>query len=243
MTSPIDAPQSASGAGADALKRAAALAAVQLVQSGMTVGLGTGSTAVHAVVELGRLLAAGELSDIRAVPTSLQTQEQALAAGIPLVELGADGVDIAIDGCDEVDAELRAIKGLGGALTREKIVAASARRFVLIADYSKEVEQLGLNTPIPVEVVPFGWQRTAQLLTGLAGSVTLRGEGTPVFTDNGNLILDVLLGEPFDPVTLDAKLKLLPGVVEHGLFVTEASIAFIASPAGVKRLERAEHRS
>jgi ribose 5-phosphate isomerase A len=227
-------------ADADALKRAAAHAAVQLVQSGMTVGLGTGSTAVHAITELGRLLRNGTLADIRAVPTSLQTQEQAVAAGIPLIELGADGVDIAIDGCDEVDAELRAIKGLGGALTREKIVAASAGIFVLIADYSKQVEQLGLLTPVPVEVVPFGWQHTAQLLTGLAGSVTLRGEAEPVVTDNGNLILDVLLTAPFDPLTLDDSLKLLPGVVEHGLFVTEASVAFIADPAGVKRLERPE---
>jgi ribose 5-phosphate isomerase A len=223
---------------ADTLKRAAALEAVKLVRSGMTVGLGTGSTAVHAVTELGRLLATGELTGIRGVPTSLQTREQALTAGIPLVELDAHGVDIAIDGCDEVDAQLRAIKGLGGALTREKIVAASAGLFVLIADDSKAVEQLGERTPVPVEVIPFGWQRTSELLTELAGTVTLRGGANPLITDNGNLVLDVQLSFPFDPLTLAAELKLLPGVVEHGLFITEADLAFIAGPAGTRRLER-----
>jgi ribose 5-phosphate isomerase A len=224
---------------ADALKRAAALEAVRLVRSGMTVGLGTGSTAVHAVNEIGRLLSTGELEDVRGVPTSLQTRDQALAAGIPLVELGATGLDLALDGCDEVDAGLRAIKGLGGALTREKIVAASASQFVLIADASKAVEDLGVRTPVPVEVIPFGWKRTAALLTGLAGTVVVRGGAEPFLTDNGNMILDVMLSYPFDPVTLAAGIKLLPGVVEHGLFITEADCAFIAEPAGVRKLERA----
>lgn len=223
---------------ADDLKRAAALAAVALVESGMTVGLGTGSTAVHAINEIGRRLASGELTGVRGVPTSLQTSEQAVLAGVPLTDLSAAGVDVAIDGCDEVDPELRAIKGLGGALTREKIVAASARHFVLIADDSKAVPQLGQSSPVPVEVLPFGWQRTESLLRELAAEVSVRGGSDPLLSDNGNLIFDLTPHLGFHPASLAESLKLLPGVIEHGLFLSEAHSAILAGQGGIRRLER-----
>src|SRR5690606_4535912 len=169
------------------LKKQAALRAVTLVASGMTVGLGTGSTATHFVAELGRRLAAGELARVVGVPTSRATARQATALGIPLVEVPTAGVDLAVDGMDEYDDDLDAIKGLGGALLREKIVAASAATFVLIGDSSKHVKRLGEKAPLPVEVATFGWQPTAAALAGLGAVPALRrGGDQPFVTDNGN---------------------------------------------------------
>lgn len=220
--------------GPEAMKRAAALRALALVDSGMLLGLGTGSTARWLVEELGRALARGELTDVRGVATSKQTEAQAAGLGIPLVDLPPEGVDLAIDGMDELTAGLDAVKGLGGALTREKIVAAAAKRFVLIGDASKLVAHLGEKAPLPVEVVRFGRLRTERLLAELGGEVRQRLAGTePFVTDNGNLVYDIHFQAPFDAPSLAARLANTPGVVEHGLFLGMAERAFVATATGV----------
>lgn len=225
--------------GLEPLKREAARRAVDLVRSGTVVGLGTGSTARYAIAALGERLAEGALEDVRGVPTSLATERLALAAGIELVELPAEGVDLAIDGMDEVTPELDAIKGLGGALTREKIVAAAARRFVLIGDRSKRVARLGERAPLPVEVLPFGWRRTARRLGELGLEPALRGgEADPFATDNGNLVLDCGLPAGLEPRALATALTEVPGVLEHGLFLGLACRAYVADEDGVEVVER-----
>ncbi|WP_027881668.1 ribose-5-phosphate isomerase RpiA [Meiothermus rufus] len=223
--------------GLEAYKQQAALEAVRYVRSGMVVGLGTGSTARYAVMELGRRLREGELSGIRAVPTSEATALLAHALGIPLVELEPGGVDLAIDGADEIAPDLSLIKGLGGALLREKIVEASAKDFIVIADYSKKVPQLGRGV-VPVEIVRFGYRATLHALAQL-GQPTLRMDGEEFFySDGGNLIADVRFGPIPDPARLEAQLKRIPGVVETGLFLGMATLAIVAGPGGLERLGR-----
>ncbi len=223
-------------------KARAAHAALEHVRSGMTVGLGTGSTAVHMVRELGRRLATHELESVRGVATSVATERLAREAEVPLVDLPADGVDVAIDGMDEVTAGLDAIKGLGGALTREKVVAASARRFVLIGDRSKRVAFLGDRAPVPVEVLAFGWRRTAELLRELGADPVLRTErGEPMVTDNGQVVVDCRMRGGFDAVAFAASVDRLPGVVAHGLFLGMAERAFLAGPDGVEELVAPGH--
>lgn len=225
--------------GLEPLKREAARRAVELVRSGTVVGLGTGSTARYAVEALAERLADGSLRDVRGVPTSRATEALARDAGVPLVELPAEGVDLAIDGMDEVTPSLDAIKGLGGALTREKIVAAAARRFVLIGDDSKRVARLGERAPLPVEVLPFGRLRTAQTLRELGLAPCLRGgHAEPFVTDNGNQVLDCALPGNAEPAALAAALARVPGVVAHGFFLGMASLAFVAGEGGVEVLER-----
>jgi len=223
----------------DTFKRQAALEAVKYVQSGMVVGLGTGSTARYAVMELGRRLRAGELSDVVAVPTSEATARLAQEEGIPLVELGAQGVDLAIDGADEIAPDLSLIKGLGGALLREKIVEANAKQFIVIADYTKKVSQLGRGV-VPVEVVRFGYRATLQAL-GQLGTPEVRMNGDDFFySDGGNLIVDVNFGPIPHPERLEAELKRIPGVVESGLFVGLAKLAIVAGPEGLEYLSRSD---
>jgi len=221
-------------------KREAAHAALTRVRSGMQVGLGSGSTAEHMVRELGRRLAAGELSDVRGVPTSRAIESLARQVGVPLIELGPDGVDVAIDGMDEVDPRLDAIKGLGGALTREKIVAAAAREFVLIGDVGKRVTRLGERTPVPVEVLAFGWRRTAARLRDLGAEPRLRANGDqPWGTDNGHLVLDCQLPASYDAAAVRAfaaGVDRVPGVLGHGLFLGLTARAFLAGPAGIEEL-------
>lgn len=230
-----------SGNRIDASKRRAALAALELVGDDMLVGLGTGSTAKWFVTELGAKLAAGALRRIWGVPTSVACEELAVRSGIPLVELPPEGVDIAVDGMDEVDDELRAIKGLGGALAREKVVAASAGRFVLIGDSSKKVARLAQRTPVPVEVLGFGWRRTVRLLEELSLEADLRGgDREPLRTDNGNLIIDCRVPDGTNLEDLASAISQLPGVVDHGLFLDQAQFAFIASEGSVDRLVRTE---
>lgn len=217
----------------DRLKQAAALEAAELIESGMIVGLGTGSTARYLVAEVGARLARGAIERIAAVPTSRATADQASSLGIPLVELDADGVDIAIDGMDEYDDALNAIKGLGGALLREKVVAASASTFVLIGDDSKHVTRLGSTAPVPVEVARFGWRRTAALLADVGAITTLRARGAEAFvTDNGNYILDCRFQASFEPAALANAIAQVPGVLEHGLFVGMAHRAYVAGADG-----------
>jgi ribose 5-phosphate isomerase A len=224
---------------AEEQKRAAAEAACDLVIDDSVVGLGTGSTARYLIEELGRRLTDGRLARVRGVATSQASERLAVEVGVPLVELPAEGVELAVDGMDEVDADLRAIKGLGGALTREKIVAASARRFVLIGDAGKVVERLAEKTPVPVEVLAFGWRRSARLLEDLGLEPRLREAGDATFrSDNGNPVLDCRVRLPVDLERLAERISLLPGIVEHGLFLDQVDTAFIATADGVRELRR-----
>lgn len=225
------------------LKRRAAQEAVAVLESGMAVGLGTGSTAVQAVRVLGRELAMGRLYDVVAVATSEETANVAMAVGIPLTSLNEMPVlDVTIDGADEIDPELNLIKGLGGALLREKIVAAASKQFLIVADESKRVEQLGEKAPVPVEVIPLARRRVAEYLSSLGARVEWRMRpGTPprpFVTDEGNHILDCFFGLISDPTRLAWTIRAQPGVVEHGLFLAMANRAFVASAQGVTVLER-----
>lgn len=221
-------------------KQRAAMSALSQVRSGMLVGLGTGSTAVHMIRELGRRLQAGELHDVRGVPTSHASEALARREHVPIADLPAGGVDVAIDGMDELSPTLDAIKGLGGALSREKVVAASAKRFILIGDQSKRVTFLGTRAPVPVEVLAFGWRRTEKLLQDLGARTELRREhGQLAVTDNGQLIIDCHMPGGFDAPAFATAVDGLPGVVAHGLFLGMAERAYLAGPDGVEELRAA----
>ena len=215
----------------DAHKRAAADKAVELVRDGMLLGLGSGSTARFFTEGVGRLVADG--MKIMAVPTSRATAELAAENGIPIVTELVGQIDLAVDGADEVDQALNLIKGRGGALFREKLVASAAKRFVVVVDETKIVKQLGVGV-LPVEVLPFLWRGTAERLATLATSLTVRGgEETPYITDNGNLILDLMIeGGITDAPALAAALKATTGVVEHGLFIGMTDTCIAAGPDG-----------
>lgn len=213
-------------------KRLAAERALPLVQTGMTVGLGTGSTVRYFIEGLGRLVAQG--LKIEAVSTSIETAERARMAGIPLPETVQRPLDLAVDGADEIDPACNCIKGHGGALLREKIVAGASRRFVLVADESKLVDQLGRG-PVPVEVLPFLWEVTSARVASLGGRAALRlTDGRPYHTDNGNLILDVTFAALEDPAGLGQRLHAVAGVIEHGLFIGMARSAIVAGAGGVR---------
>ena len=223
----------------DAFKIAAAQRALEYVESGMRLGLGTGSTAAKFVDLLGKKVADG--LDVVCVATSQATQAQAEALGIRTATLDdLPFLDLTVDGADELDGDLRLIKGGGGALLREKIVATASGRMVVIADASKKVATLGAF-PLPLEVVPFGLTATRNMITALAADVGCEGDlnvrmlhgGKPFLTDGGNLILDCHFGRIEEPEELDEALKLIPGVVENGLFIGIADLAVIAGPDGV----------
>jgi len=221
----------------DEYKQVAAHKALELVQDGMLIGLGSGSTARHFTEGLGRLVAEG--MKVRGVPTSRATAELAAKRGIPIVTELVGQIDLTVDGADEVDPSLNLIKGRGGALSREKLVAAASKRFVIVVDESKLVKQLG-NGVLPVEVLPFLWRSTAERLTALGVSLVLRGgEEVPFVTDNGNLILDVSVeGGIKNPTDLGVELKKVTGVVEHGLFVGMTDTVIVAGPDGPKAIGR-----
>ncbi len=222
----------------DALKAAAAIAAVGEVDSGMVVGLGTGSTAGHAVREIAKLLGAGRLTDIVGVPTSQATADLAHEVGVPLIIPGEATIDLAIDGADEIGPELALIKGGGGALLREKVIAASARRFAVISDDSKMVAALGSSFDLPLEVVQFGLTITIDALAKF-GEPHLRLDDSeaPYVTDNGNYIIDLAVLPITDPAATNAALHNVPGVLATGLFVGIADVAYIAGAGGVRRIE------
>jgi len=223
--------------GLETYKRAAALAALEEVSDGMVLGLGTGSTVRYAILALGEAIRAGRFRDLVGVATSRATARLAAEAGVPLVELGAEGVDLAIDGADEIGPGLNLIKGGGGALLGEKIVEYAARRFVVVADHTKRVARLGERFPLPVEIVPFGHRRTLKELAGIGGEARLRMDGDrPYRSDHGHLIVDWALGPIPDPTGLASRLAAIPGVVEHGLFLGMADAAYIAGPDGVEVL-------
>ncbi len=217
-------------------KRMAGEAAAGLFESGMVVGLGSGSTAAYLVRALAQRLKEG-LRIVGAVPSSNATAALAAQLGIPLTDLDTHPeLDIAIDGADEIDPRLFLVKGGGGALLREKIVAAAARRFVVIADATKRVERLGLLMPLPVETIPFAVTPVRKRLENLGASVQVRHVADRVFiTDNGNVILDCSFpGGIADPVDLDSRVKRIVGVVETGLFLYMAEQAIIGGPDGVQ---------
>lgn len=217
-------------------KKEAAHAAVAFVQDGMVVGLGTGSTARYAVLELARRLREGELRGVKGVPTSEATKDLALKEGIPLVDLPPEGVDLAIDGADEIAPDLSLIKGLGGALLREKIVESNAKEFIVIADHTKKVSVLGRGV-VPVEIVTFGHLATLRAIRALGGEPELRMNGDEVyFTDGGHLIADVRFGPIGDPLGLHKALLEIPGVVETGIFAGLATRALVAGPMGVEEI-------
>ena len=226
----------------DEAKRAAAERAVaDEVRSGMAVGLGTGSTASPAVEAIGRLLAEGALRDVRGVPTSEATAALARRVGVPLTTLDeTPELDVALDGADEIAPGLQLVKGLGGALLREKIVAAAARRFVVVADASKRVERLGERAPVPVEVIAFALEPCRRRLAALGCEPELRtgADGAPFTTDEGNRILDCRFGPIDAPEPLAAAIRAIPGVVEHGLFLGFAAAAYVAGPGHVEVLSR-----
>lgn len=236
-------PSSRTVSEAEALKREAAREALTRVRSGMRLGLGTGSTMAHFVDLLGESLAQGRLREVVGVPTSERTRAQAESLGIPLEPLhDIQPLDLAVDGADEVDPELELIKGLGGALLREKMVVQAARRFVVIADESKAVSRLGTRAPLPLEVVPFAWEAHLQPLRALGLEPVLRvgDDDAPYHTDNGNLILDLHAPAGFeDPWGLEATLRARAGVVETGFFLGMAGEVILAGDKGIRTVERA----
>lgn len=224
----------------DAEKQAAAEAAAALVQDGMVVGLGTGSTAYFAIETLIRRVRKG--LKIRAIPTSERSAAQAREGGIPLTTFAEHRrIDLTIDGADEIQrGTLSLIKGLGGALLREKIVAAASARLVIVADEVKLVDRLGATTPVPIEVVPFGWETTADRLRRLGTDPQPRRDasGQLFCTDGGNRILDCQFPAIADPAGLDRAISQIVGVVETGLFVDMASLALVAGEGGVQEIRR-----
>jgi len=224
------------------MKRAAAARALEFIESGMTIGLGTGSTVRPLLTLLAERLDEAGLKDVVAVPTSEDTARRCRELGIPLVTLAdCPELSLAIDGADEVSPRLDLIKGLGGALLREKLVAQAARRFIVVADESKLVRRLGTRAPVPVEVIPFGWTALLPFFEKLGAEPVLRRgpDGSPSVTDNGNYLVDCRFARGIpDPGALARALAKRTGVVEDGLFLRIARVAVVAGAGGVRLLKR-----
>ena len=224
----------------DIQKKAAAEYAVEnFVESGMLVGLGFGSTAIHAVRKLGELIRQGTLRSITAIACAQSTEDLARELGIPLIDFQTDTViDITIDGADEVDPDLNLIKGGGGALTREKIVAQASRKEVIVIDESKQSQSLGNQWPVPVEIVPFGWQTQIGYLENLGADPVLRKteNGEPLTTDQGNYIIDANFGPIEQPLLLGDQIIRRAGIVEHGLFLQLATDLVVATADSITHL-------
>jgi ribose 5-phosphate isomerase A len=222
------------------LKQKAGEEAAKRIVNGQKIGLGTGSTVRYFLEVLGRRLAEGDLSDIVGVPTSERTETIAHSLNIALTTLEeASVLDLCVDGADEVDPKLNLIKGLGGALLREKIVASASRYFIVIVDKAKIVKKLGQDCPVPVEVLPFGWNITAEQIIAIGGKPMLRMENaSPYKTDQGNHILDCHFGAIESPEDLGRQLDSFPGVLGHGLFLGSADEVIIGTPDGVEVLKR-----
>jgi ribose 5-phosphate isomerase A len=225
------------------LKREAAVYAVRFLQPGMVIGLGGGTTAAFAVRQIALMLREQRLTDILGIPCSIKVEAEARSLGIPLTTLADHPtIDVTIDGADEVDPHLNLIKGGGGALLREKIVAQATGREIIVVDESKLSPALGTHWPLPVEVIPFGWAAQISFLEDLGGRPVVRktADGTPFQTDEGNLILDSDFGPISEPEVLAAKLGQRAGVVEHGLFLGLASEVVVAGDNGIRHLRRGE---
>ena len=231
-------------ADADSLKRAVGVEAVELVDSGMRLGLGTGSTVAHLLVALAEQLNGGALSDVVCVPTSLRTAREARELDIPLTSLTETPfLDLTIDGADEVDPELNLIKGLGGALLREKMVAQASRRLAIMVDDGKMVPALGTRCPVPVEVVQFGWEVHCPFVESCGADPVLRvgPDGEPMVTDNGNYIIDCHFPDGLDDAEgFERAIRARAGVVESGLFLGMATEVLVSGPAGVRTLSKGD---
>lgn len=222
-------------------KRQAAEYALQFVRSGMVLGLGSGSTAILVTREIGARLQRGAMADILAWPTSQVVAVEAHRMGIPLCPGDQPPkMDLAIDGADEVDPQLNLIKGGGGALLREKIIAQNTAREIIIVDETKLSPRLGTRHALPIEILPFGWKGQFEFLESLGASVTLRltSSGTPYRTDQDNWILDCQFGPIAQPDELAQKIQARAGIVEHGLFLALTSDLIVAGPGGVQHLTR-----
>jgi len=225
---------------AEELKRKAAFAAVKHVKDGFVVGLGSGSTAAYAIEALGERVKREKLR-LLAVPTSYQAFLLAVKCGIAVTTLDEHPViDVTIDGADQIDPKLNLIKGMGAALAREKIVASVSKQNIIIADEGKKVAVLGENDqPVPVEVLPFAIAAVKSKIEALGGKALLReGKGKlgPVITDNGNAVIDAVFGPISNPAQLETKLKMIPGVVETGLFIGLTNTAYIGTPSKVEKI-------
>jgi ribose 5-phosphate isomerase A len=228
------------------MKAAAGRAAVDaLARSGMKLGLGTGSTAIHAIYRVGELLTQGSLRDISAFATSFQAEIACEELGIPVYPLNsrelAGGLDLTIDGADEVDPQNRLIKGGGGALLIEKLAAYASEAYAITVDESKLTENLGMGFPVPVEVIPEARVRAQKTLEKLGATVTLREalrKAGPVITEHGNIILDIRFGSPVDPAGLERELNQIPGVVENGFFTRIRPVVYIARSDGTVEVRK-----
>ncbi|MFC2078504.1 ribose-5-phosphate isomerase RpiA [Candidatus Bipolaricaulota bacterium] len=226
----------------EAFKKLAAHRAVEFIRPGMVVGLGHGSTTAFAIERVGQLLKAGELSGIVAIPCSLEVQDHAESLGIPLTTLEDHPViDLTIDGADEVDSEMNLIKGGGGALLREKVVACASHREIIIVDGAKLSAKLGTRFALPVEVVPFAWAIEKAFIEGLGAQVSRRGEESPFLTDQGNYILDCRFQTIGDARKLAGRLNDRAGIVEHGLFIDLATDLIVANAQGVHHLTKGQN--
>lgn len=223
------------------LKRAAGERAAELVESGMVVGMGHGSTAIFALRAIARKLESRELSDVRGVPCSLKVERDAAELGIPMVSLAeVPVVDLTIDGADEVDPELNLIKGGGGALLREKVVAQASRREIIVVDETKLSDALGTRFKLPVEVLEFGREPEVRFLEGMGATVSSRhsADGSQFLSDQGNPILDCDFGPISDCAGLAAALSGRAGILGHGLFLGLATEVIVAGKGGIRRLNR-----
>lgn len=226
----------------EAAKKNAAIEAAKHVEDGFIVGLGSGSTAAYAIAEIGSRMKREELH-VLGVPTSYQAFMLAVKNKIPMTTLEEHTIlDLTIDGADQIDEELNLIKGMGGALAREKIVASASKKLMIIADETKKVKILGENDhPVPIEVLPFAAPLVMRRIEKNGGKPTIREavkKVGPVITDNGNLVIDAIFGPIRKPLELEAHMKALPGVVETGLFVGVANIVYLGKPCGVEKLAR-----
>jgi len=224
---------------ADAKKRVA-IEAVKHVQTGDIVGLGSGSTAAYAIREIGKRIHYENLK-IEGIATSSEAERMAIEEGIKLTNLDVvEYLDVAIDGADQVDPDLNLIKGLGAALTREKIVDDLSKVLVIIVDETKLTNKLGTDMVVPVEVLPFALSQVSKRLEEMGGTPLLRSlkDGKPLITDNNNYIVDVDFGPIDDPGKLREQIKLIPGVLENGLFIDMADLVYVGSKTGIKKIER-----